>query len=209
MTIASTQAQGLPATQPAAKETDEALLERIAAGDRSAIRALFGRHQVRVYRFVLRFVGDPMVAEDLVNETFLEAWRQAGRFEARSTVSTWLLAIARFKALSVRRRRVCEEVELDMASGTADPADDPETALGRKDMGRVLRQCLSALPACQAEVMDLVYYHEKSVKEVAAIVGIPENTVKTRMFGARKRLAVMLQAAGIDRASLTPAMALA
>ena len=87
--------------------------------------------------------------------------------------------------------------------------DNPEVALARKDMGRVLRECLSALPACQAEVMDLVYYHEKSVREVAVIVGIPENTVKTRMFGARKRLAAMLQAAGIDRSSLTPALALA
>ncbi len=209
MTIASTQIQVPPVTHPVAKETDETLLERIAAGDRGAIRTLFGRHQVRVYRFVLRFVGDPMVAEDLVNETFLEAWRQAGRFEARSAVSTWLLAIARFKAFSVRRRRVCEEVELDLASGSVDPADNPEVALGRKDMGRVLRQCLNALPACQAEVMDLVYYHEKSVKEVAEIVGIPENTVKTRMFGARKRLAAMLQAAGIDRASLAPAAAFA
>jgi RNA polymerase sigma-70 factor, ECF subfamily len=205
MTVASPSIRQTPAERPVANETDEALIRSIAAGDRSAIRTLFGRHQVRVYRFVLRFVGDPMVAEDLVNETFLEAWRQAGRFEARSTVSTWLLAIARFKALSARRRRVCEEVELEMASGTIDPADNPETALGRKDTGKAVRACLRALPACQAEIMDLVYYHEKSVKEVAAIVGIPENTVKTRMFGARKRLAALLQAKGIDRSVIAAA----
>jgi RNA polymerase sigma-70 factor (ECF subfamily) len=205
MSIATTETR--PAARPLRaprKDTssDEALIGRIAKGDKTAIRILFARHQVRVYRFVVRMVGDPMVAEDLVNETFLEAWRQAARFEARSTVSTWLLAIARFKALSVRRRRMLEEVDLEMAVGVVDPNDTPEMSMNRKDASEILRKCLNALPGFQAEVINLVYYHEKSIKEVSEIVGVPENTVKTRMFGARKRLAAMLEAAGIDRSTL-------
>ena len=69
------------------------------------MQVLFARHQVRVYRFVLRLVGNQAVAEDLISEVFLDVWRQADRFEGRSAVSTWLLAIARFKALSSMRRK--------------------------------------------------------------------------------------------------------
>src|SRR6516162_5489107 len=78
--------------------SDEALIARIASGDRLAMQVLFARHDVRIYRFVLRLVRDQSKAEDLISEVFLDVWRQADRFEGRSTVSTWLLAIARFKA---------------------------------------------------------------------------------------------------------------
>src|SRR5947208_17138825 len=80
--------------------SDEALIGRIAAGDKLAMQVLFARHHVRVYRFVLRLVGEPSRAEDLISDVFLDVWRQADRFEARSQVSTWLLAIARYKALT-------------------------------------------------------------------------------------------------------------
>src|SRR5215216_1635442 len=175
--------------------SDEVLIGRIASGDRLAMQVLFARHHVRVYRFVLRLVRDESVAEDLISEVFLDVWRQAGRFEGRSAVSTWLLAIARFKALSALRRKPDEE----LAEAIEDPTDDPEVSLAKKDKGAVIRKCLAGLSAEHREIIDLVYYHEKSVEEVAAIVGIPENTVKTRMFYARKRLADLLKAAGIER----------
>ena len=85
--------------------SDEDLISRIAAADRLAMQVLFARHHVRVYRFVLRIVGNPATAEDLISDVFLDVWRQAGKFEGRSAVTTWLLAIARFKALSALRRR--------------------------------------------------------------------------------------------------------
>jgi len=179
--------------------SDEALIERIAAGDKLAMQVLFARHQVRVYRFVLRLVRDQSVAEELVGEVFLDVWRQAGRFEARSTASTWLLAIARYKALSALRRRTDQELDDDKAATIEDPGDSPEVAVLKKNKGDVLRQCLTALTPEHREIVDLVYYHEKSVEEVAQIVGIGENTVKTRMFYARKRLSELLKAAGIDR----------
>ena len=85
--------------------SDEVLIGRIASGDRLAMQVLFARHHVKVYRFVLRLVREESTAEDLISEVFLDVWRQADRFEGRSQVSTWLLAIARFKALSAWTKR--------------------------------------------------------------------------------------------------------
>jgi len=180
--------------------SDEALISRIATGDRLAMQVLYARHHVRVYRFVLRLVGgNTAVAEDLISDVFLDVWRQAGKFEARSAASTWLLAIARFKALSAMRRKPEEELDEETAGAIEDPADDPEVTAQKKDKGEILRKCLTALSPEHREIIDLVYYHEKSVEEVAGIVGIPEATVKTRMFYARKKLSELLKAAGVDR----------
>jgi len=179
--------------------SDEVLIGRIASGDRLAMQVLFARHHLRVFRFVLRLVRDESVAEDLISEVFLDVWRQAGRFEGRSAVSTWLLAIARFKALSALRRKPDQELDDETAEAIEDPTDDPEAALGKKDKAAVMRKCLEGLSAEHREIIDLVYYHEKSVEEVALIVGIPEATVKTRMFYARKKLGELLKAAGIER----------
>ena len=179
--------------------SDEALIARIASGDRLAMQVLFARHHVRIYRFVLRLVRDQWKAEDLISEVFLDVWRQADRFERRSTVSTWLLAIARFKALSALRRKPEEGLDEDAALEIEDLADNPEVTLEKKDRSAVIRKCLMGLSAEHREIIDLVYYHEKSVQEVAKIVGIPENTVKTRMFYARKKLAEMFKAAGLEQ----------
>ena len=179
--------------------SDEVLIGRIANGDRLAMQVLFARHHVRVYRFVLRMVRNEATAEDLISEVFLDIWRQAGRFEGRSAPSTWMLSIARFKALSSLRKRTEEELDEETASTLEDHADDPEVSLAKKDKAAVLRQCLSRLSAEHREVVDLVYYHEKSVEEVAGIVGIPEATVKTRMFYARRKLSELLKGQGIDR----------
>jgi RNA polymerase sigma-70 factor (ECF subfamily) len=84
---------------------DETLLESIAAGDRFAMQVLFQRHNVRIYRFVLRLTGNAAAAEEIVSEVFLEVWRQAATFQAKCQATTWLLTIARHKAISALRRR--------------------------------------------------------------------------------------------------------
>jgi RNA polymerase sigma-70 factor, ECF subfamily len=177
--------------QAAAPETssDEMLIRRIAQGDQLAMRTLFGRHRVPLYRWLLRLVGDEALAEDLLSDVFLDVWRQAASFEARSSVSAWLLAIARYKALSARRRRTDAELDEKIASTVADPADDPEVVLQKKTRAELLRHSLARLSPEHGEVIDLVYFHGKSVKEVAEIVRIANATVKTRMFYARKKLA--------------------
>jgi RNA polymerase sigma-70 factor (ECF subfamily) len=179
--------------------SDEVLIARIAGGDRLAMQVLFARHHVRVYRFVLRLVRNESTAEDLISEVFLDVWRQANRFEGRSAVSTWLIAIARFKALSALRRRPEAELDDEKAAAIEDTSDNPEIVVQKKDKSELLRKCLTGLSTEHREIIDLVYYHEKSVEEVAEIVGIPENTVKTRMFYARKKLGELLKAAGVER----------
>jgi RNA polymerase sigma-70 factor (ECF subfamily) len=178
--------------------SDEALIGAIAVGDRRAMQALYARHNVRIYRFVLRLTNDSSLAEDIVSEVFIDVWRAAEGFKAKSRVSTWMLAIARHKALSALRRRSDEQVDEDAVTAIADPADDAEATVDKQDRSAVVQHCLSQLSALHWEVLDLVYYHEKSVDEVAEIVGAPANTVKTRMFYARKRMQTMLEAAGLD-----------
>ena len=182
---------------PTAKDnSDEALVAKIASGNRLAMQVLFARHHARIYRFVLRLLGSEALAEDVTSEVFLDVWRQAHRFEARSAVTTWLLAIARYKALAELRRR--PEPPWDEESMDAsDPADDPEATFAVKHRGEILRNCLTRLSPRHREIIDLVYYHEKSVQEAADILGVPGNTVKTRMFHARKKLSELLEARGV------------
>lgn len=179
---------------------DEAdLIRRIAGKDQLALRALIGRHQVRLFRFLMRLVRDEAVAEELVNEVFMEVWRNAARYEGRSQVGTWLLSIGRNRAVSRLRKRRETGWDEEKAAEIADDADDPETTTQKIDKAAALRRCLDALSADHREIVDLVYYQEMSVGEVAEIVGIPENTVKTRLFYARKKLSELLAEHGIDR----------
>jgi RNA polymerase sigma-70 factor, ECF subfamily len=186
---------------PAAAQAacDQALIARVAAGDKLAMRALFARYHVRVYRFALRLVRDQGLAEDLISEVFLEVWRHARKFQARSAVSTWLLAIARFKAFSAMRKHGDEQLDDETAAALADTGDDPEAAIGKKQQGEILRNCLARLSPDHREIIDLVYYQGMTIGAVAEVVGIPENTVKTRMFHARKHLSVLLGASGVQR----------
>jgi RNA polymerase sigma-70 factor, ECF subfamily len=204
MTIALTHAKSATAAtaRAAARQSsaddavsDEVLIRRIAAGNQLAMRTLFARHRIPLYRWLLRIVRDETTAEDLLSDVFLDVWRQAASFKGRASVSTWLLAIARYKALSARRARVDAQLDERIASTIADPADNPEAALQEKNRSKVLRDSLANLSPEQGEVIDLVYYHGKSVKEVAEIVGVGEATVKTRMFYARRKLASLVAAA--------------
>ncbi|MBB5045458.1 RNA polymerase sigma-70 factor (ECF subfamily) [Rhodopseudomonas rhenobacensis] len=178
--------------------TDEMLLGEIATGNRSAMHTLYARHNVRVYRFILRMVRDASVAEDLVSQVFLDVWRTAGQFEGRAQVSTWLLSIARFKALTALRQRQHEDLDQDDVLEIADGAETPEAALDRSRTNAILRACVAKLSPAHREIITLVYYHEKSVEEAGQIIGIPSSTVKTRMFYARKQLAELLKSQGIE-----------
>lgn len=190
---------------PAARApSDETLIRSIAKGDRDAMRLLFTRHNVRVFRFLLRIVGQHAAAEDLLNEVFLCIWQGAERFEARSQVLTWILSIARFKALSMLRRRPYAALDDDIAAAIEDPSADPETAVQGSERSALLKACINELPAAQRQVVDLVYYHEQSIENAAQIIGIPQNTVKTRMFHARKRIAEMMAARGVKATALLP-----
>ncbi len=179
--------------------TDGALIEAIAQGEKRAMQVLYARHNVRVYRFIVGLTRDESQAEDLVSEVFLDVWRKAGQFGARSKVSTWLLAIARHKTYSAFAHRTDAQLDEHFAATIEDPADGPGSILDKKDRSSALAHCLTRLSSAHREIIDLVYYHEKKIEEVAQITGIPLATVKTRMHYARKRMAELLKKAGIDR----------
>lgn len=179
--------------------SDRELVGRVAKGDRAAVRLLFMRHHARVYRFVARQTGSETMADDIANEVFLELWRQAPGFEGRSEVSTWLLGIARFKALSALRRRKEEWIDDDDAAAVPDESDTPEVVVLKDDKAAALRRMVDALPEEHRGVIDLAYYHGRSVTEIGEVLSIPVATVKTRMFYARKKLGEALKAAGYER----------
>lgn len=180
-------------------DQDKDLIARIAAKEHAAMHALFARHNVRVFRFLMGRMRNEAQAEELTNEVFLEVWRHAGRYEGRSAVSTWVLAIAHNMAMSQMRKRKEDELEDEVAEQVADDSDDPELSAQKRSKAEIMREVINRLSDEHREVIDLVYYHEKSVREVAEIVGIPEATVKTRMHYARKQLGEMMKEAGIDR----------
>ncbi|VAW17040.1 RNA polymerase sigma-E factor [hydrothermal vent metagenome] len=189
----------MPMNTSAGDHSDFDLVSRIAGGDRAAIRLLFHRHHARIYRFVMRQTGSETMADDIANEVFLELWRQADKFEGRSQVSTWLMGIARFKVLSARRKRTEARLDDDFAAGIADDGDTPEVSELKRDKAAGLRRLIDKLSEPHRLVIDLAYYHGKSVTQIGEILDIPAATVKTRMFYARKTLGAALAEAGMDR----------
>lgn len=180
--------------------SDEMLLRHVAAGDKAAMHILFARHRERVFRFIQRIVRNPAIADDLVSQVFLDVWRSASRFEGRARVSTWLLSIARFKAISSWRERVHEDIDHGDSPEIADAGDTPDVALDRKETQGILRACIDRLSPAHREIIDLLYYCEKSVADVSEMIGIPQATVKSRIFYARKRLAGILVSEGFEAA---------
>jgi RNA polymerase sigma-70 factor (ECF subfamily) len=181
---------------------DEALIDAIVDGDKSALRELYARHRETLTRFLTRLTRRPTLAEEIVNEVFLVVWQRADEFQGRSRVSTWLMGIARHKAMSAFRRR--PEVQLDdgFAMRIEDPSDNAAAEMDKRDRSKILQQCLARLPAAQREVIDLFYFQDEPIEAVAQRMGVPLNTIKTRMFYARTRMATLLNEAGVDRAWL-------
>jgi len=192
--------------------SDETLIKAVAFGDKDAMQALYKRYNVHIYRFIRRLVGDRQSTENLVSDVFLEVWQHADHFEGRSKVSTWLLSISRFKALSMLRQRrdlkraEYADFERCDAGFIEDPADNPENAVVKKDACALMRACINQLSPEHREIIDLIYYHEKTIDEVAMIIRAPRNTVKTRAFYARRHLAQLLaERKGFDHHALLQA----
>jgi RNA polymerase sigma-70 factor, ECF subfamily len=176
--------------------SDEDLIRGIANGDHKAMRLLFGRYRGFVFKFTRRMTSNDETAEDVVSDVFLEVWRRAAAgYDARSSVSTWLLGIARFKCLSELRSRKEDAWDAGRAERIEDLSDNPETALQHKEISEAIQLGLAQLSPKHGQVVDLLYYRGKSMKEVAEIVGISIPTVKTRIFYARKKLSAAVRAA--------------
>jgi RNA polymerase sigma-70 factor (ECF subfamily) len=184
------------------KASDAELVGAIARGDQLSMRQLYERHSTRVYRFARRLGADHSAAEDLVSEVFLDVWRCGSTFAGRARVSTWLLAITRNKALDIIRRSPLKPFEQIESVTLEDETDGPEVAVQKKQAASVLSGAFRNMSAADREIIDLVYYHDSSINEVARILNIPKGTVKTRMFYARKRLSALLGQCGHDASKL-------
>ena len=128
--------------RPLDAPSDKYLIDAIATGNQAAMRTLYARHEAQVYRFILRIVSDAARAEDLVSEVFIEVWSQAARFR-RSQVSTWILSIARFKALTAISRRRDAALDEGAMELVEDTADTPEETVLNEDRSAQLRHCLA------------------------------------------------------------------
>lgn len=180
-------------------DRDRELLDRIARRDGAALRALYASHNVRIFRFVMRLARNETLAEDVVSETFLKVWQRAASFKGQARVTTWLLSIARNEAISVLRKKTEAQLDDDAGFEQEDESDTQDVVTAKKDKGAIMRVCIDKLSDAHREIIDLVYYQDLSVAEIADLLEIPENTVKTRMFHARKQLSEHFRRAGIDR----------
>jgi RNA polymerase sigma-70 factor (ECF subfamily) len=182
------------------RQSDHALIARIAAGDRDAMGTLYARHHENIYRFACRMVRSAQTAEDIASDVFLDVWRGAGEFEHQCEVATWLFAIARNKSLGALRRSRSDPLDEEAMLLVEDEADGPETLLHKQDTGSVLRECITHLSPAHRRAIELVYFQDKSLHEVAEMSGTGSATIKTRLFYARERLAEMLSVQGIAAA---------
>jgi len=168
------------------------LIQRIGRGDKRAFEALFGVYGKRIFRYAARMIGDASVAEEVTSDVMMEVWKSAARFEGRSLPSTWIIGIARHRCLNAMRGKRLITVDLDSAPDLADRNDSAERIRHQADERRLVREALATLSSDHREVVELTFYHGHSYQEIAAIVGCPENTVKTRMFHAKRQLKAAL-----------------
>ncbi len=159
---------------------DRRLLSKIAASDKAALRELYRRYQPRLERFVGRMTADRDGVADIVNEVFMVVWQKAGSFRGQSSPSTWILGIAYNKALKwASKNRRLEALDANQTSDAR-----AESLVERDEM----EQLLKLLSAEQRAVIELTYYCGYTYREIGEILDCPENTVKTRMFHARRLL---------------------
>ena len=186
MRLGSAQARERP--RRAVESADDlAMMARIARGDDRAFEALYKSYHPRLSRFLMAMTRRPSLVEEVLNDTLLAVWTRPDGFNGASRLSTWIFAIAYRKALNALRR-LDEPVEDVDAENRPAPDAGPERELGNHQTQALLLEALASLSVDHRAVVDLTYFHELGYTEIAAIVGCPVDTVKTRMFHARRRL---------------------
>jgi RNA polymerase sigma-70 factor, ECF subfamily len=167
------------------------LLERVGRQDQAAFRELYKAFSRRVFAYVLNMVKDHGRAEEILVDTMYEVWRAPARFRGDSQFGTWLIGIARNKALMAFRGRRPDELHEDLddiAETAASDSPDGFAQLAAKQRSEGVQTCMGRLSNEHRECMHLVFFEGLSLAEVAAVQGCPENTVKTRLFHARQKI---------------------
>ncbi|MEO5956717.1 MAG: sigma-70 family RNA polymerase sigma factor [Nitrospiraceae bacterium] len=170
--------------------SDPDLLAAVAGRDAAAFERLYQLYEKRVYQYVCTLVYDPTLAEEVVGDAMMAVWRGAGSFSRSSRVSTWIFGIARHKALDALRRtgRHYHDVALDEALELPNAQESPAESVNRKQVTSLTQLALQTLSQEHQEVLRLVFYEELPYEEIAELLSIPTNTVKTRVYYAKQRL---------------------
>lgn len=179
-------------------DADPALLAEIVAGSQVAFERLYRLYETRVFQYISTLVCNSALAEEIVGDTMMAVWRGAGTFSGSSRVSTWIFGIARHKALDALRRtgRTQREVDLDGAANLATSDDSPFDQVQRGQTESLTKQALATLSPDHQEILRLVFYEELPYEEIATLLSIPTNTVKTRVFYAKQQLKRHLEKLG-------------
>lgn len=181
-----------PKAGVAADARDEALLlVRIGEGDKRAFEILYRAYHPRLSRFIAAILRRPHMVEEVLNDAMLVVWRRPEGYNGKSKVSTWILAIAYRRALKALSR-VDDPVEDRDADTRPSQEAGPEQQLARSEVRSALRTAMGELSPQHRAVVDLTYFHEAGYREIAEIMNCPVDTVKTRMFHARRHLKAKL-----------------
>jgi len=177
---------------------ESALLHAVAEGDQAAFERIYHIYEKRLYQYIMTLVNDSAIADDIFGETMMAIWRGAGTFVRTSRVSTWIFGIARHKALDALRRttRQKREVDLDGAMEVSSQENTPLEGIQRKQLETATHRALAALSREHQEVLRLAYFEDMPYEEIAQLLTIPTNTVKTRVFYAKQQLKVQLERLG-------------
>ncbi len=182
-------------------ESEAALLRRIAAKDRRAFEALYHAYYRRLFAYLFKTVRRPELVEEVLDDVMLAVWTGAAGFNGSSRPSTWIFGIAYHKALKALARQDRHKAETEESDGEEPMTEEgPEGLLARREMADVLGRALRSLPLEQRTVVELTYFQGFAYQEIAEIMGCPVNTVKTRMFHARRRLRELLPGLGVSKA---------
>ncbi len=187
-----------------AAENDLDLIRAVVAGDQQAFVQFYESYRPKIARFVSRLTWRTDVVEETVNDTMVAVWQGAGGFRGGSRVSTWVMGIA-YRTTLKRLRHVARRPEEELTDRATPPVatERPDAALARAQGNAKIRVALDKLSPEHRAVIELTFYDDCSYQEIAAIVGCPENTVKTRMFHARRRLKRLL---GTPEIGIVPPM---
>ncbi len=166
----------------------KALLNSIASQDETAFEQFYHRFESRLYRFIQTKLPDPFEAADILNEVFLDVWKQADRYKGQSKVSTWLFSIAHYKTIDKLRKKRPEQISDDKLNHVTDTSPDSISHLIDAQNNKDIHYCLETLKPAHRSVMELTFFEEMSYKDIAIVVDCPENTVKTRMFHAKQAM---------------------
>ncbi len=185
-------------TAPGAPCIESEWIGRIAEGDSDAFERLHEVYAPRVFCFTFRIVRDEMTAEEVTSDVMLEIWKSASRFAGRSAVSTWILGIARHRALNAVRGKRIETTALHDAANVCDPSPGADALSARRKLRAHLCRAMARLPREQREALELAFFEDMSSREIAGIVGCPASTVRTRLLHARRKLRPVLGDMGLD-----------